>query len=286
LGGKNLPDDKKTRATELIGKQSFEYGIPVPHTFGAIESLSPLYFTFNNDIYSFAPLDIQSSLGNDYNLFKNGKPYNAKEHSEFISYNLYNSEGNKLIPLSEIIKEVNQVGNKKSSNGESKDNSFYKLKSKRLELGWSFVIDADINLEIEEKEYLLHFGGEKNYCKIKYQQQEKTSFTYPKTHIRNQKTILCLSDCFIDGDKIKNLDFAVTDFVSFRNFRSSIHTKNYYALNQEQKIENSIVRSSRYQLLKRGSTLYFPDVDSRDKFAQQIQVDNATKIGFNKIITN
>ena len=282
ITGKSITD--KSTAKDLIGSESFKYGGNL--TFKKINSLGPLYFTDGKEDYYFAPVDILFSMDKDFILKYKGKAYNVKDHQKIICpYLISNSSGEPIL-LSKIIEDVPQVGNQLPEKGGSKDNAFYKQNSKRLKPGWSFVIDAEIDLELKSDEYKIPFGGEKNYFSLTCEKREAAVFKYPQAHIRTPKTIVCLSDCFIENSQIKKADFGVTDSVSFRNFRSSINTKNYYALNKDADINESIVRSSRYQLLKRGSILYFSTIEKRDEVAKHINSDCATSIGFNKIITN
>ncbi|MBK9257712.1 MAG: hypothetical protein IPM42_19820 [Saprospiraceae bacterium] len=284
LGGKSLSKEIQDDAKILIGEQSFKYG--AEFKFGKITNLSPLYFSKENDEdYFFAPLDVQFKMDDDFILSKNNVAYNAKDFSKEIKQSLYSTKS-KPIAISEIIKDIKQVGNKKGEKGVTEDKAFYKQNMKKLEEDWSFCVDAEIDVELEQKEYFIPFGGEKCFFKLTLKQGEAVHPSYPSAHQRKQPSILCISDCFIDGNKVKHLPFAVTDFVSFRNFRSKLNTSNHYAFKKEQDIETSMVRSSRYQLLKRGSILYFSDQNSRDLFANEIESDTCSKIGFNKTLKN
>lgn len=284
LGGKSLPTDKQNAANGLIGEQSFEYNSE--HTFGKIQTISPLYFSKNEKKYFFAPIDLNFEMNDDYVLLNNGKIFNSKEYSGLIQQYLISADFNNKIAVTDIIEDIIQVGNEKGKNGATIEKAFYKQKMKRLNKDWSFVIDADIDVELEEKDCFIPFGGEKCYFKLSFKKQAPFNPSYPENHIRNISSILCISDCFVDGNKIKEVEFAVNDFISFRNFRSKLITQNFYALKKEKKIEEGIIRSSRYQLLQRGSVLYFSDKTKRDDFALEIEGNSSSTIGFNKILKN
>jgi len=289
LGGKALPEIHRKAATELIGESSFDFNSN-PQTFGTIKSISPLYFNDGTQNYYFAPLDILFDCGDNFLLSKNRDPYNAKDHFKLMQQNLIGANDNSLISLNSIIQSVYQVGNEK----EQKENAFYKQNMKRLEKNWAFVIDVNIERdtvdnkeeEMEHKEYYLPFGGEKCFFKLSLKKQEAFIPTYPTKHQRNKPCLFCYGDCFIDSIEIKKLPFAVNNFISFRNLRSKITTGNFHALKEEKDIEKSMIRSDRYQLLQRGSVLYFNTAAERSEVKAIIDATHGSAIGFNKILIN
>lgn len=287
LVGKNLPKDKQGDAKDLIGTQSFDYNSSA-NTFGKISSISALYFNNDKTNFFFAPMDIQFNINNDFILSdKENKVYSAKKHSHLITQYLISEDSKQIIELSKIIESIPQVGNEKGDKGETKENAFYKQKMKRLANGWSFVVDAEIDEEINEnKDYFLPFGGEKCFFKLNFKKQAALLTNYPSSHSRNIFSILCLSDCFADGNCIKELEFAVTNYVSYRNLKSKLSTQNFNALKKEKDSEQGITRSERYQLLQRGSVLYFSDIEKGKLFADNLKNTNGSTIGFNHIITN
>lgn len=287
LGGRSLPKAKQEKAKELIGEESFKYS--KGNDFGKIKSISPLYFTKKDKNYFFAPMDIKFDLIDEFQLkcSSDKKLYNSKDHYNLITQYLISEDFKDIVKLSEIIKDIEVVGNEKGEKGKTKENTYYKQNMKRIEKGWSFVVDAQIDLKLDDKDYVIPFGGEKCLFQISISDSDAFSATYPEKHYRNNKfCILCLSDCFLEGKAVKELDFAVNDYVSFRNFRSKINTSNFYALKKEKDINESVIRSSRYQLLKRGSVLYFNCKNERDTMATKIEKDSSTTIGFNKILKN
>lgn len=283
LQGRKIEGDKKTAADELIGAKSFQYGSKF--SFEKIESLSPLYFYNGIEKYFFAPFDIDFAIDDNYVLSKDGEKYSCKKSSKFIQPKMISKSG-KLENLSEIIKDVPQVGNKKAGKGATKENAFYKQNMKRLEKDWSFVLDASIDVEIKNKEIYLPFGGEKSFFKMQIERAEPFKPSFPDVYVRKKNVLFCISDCFVEGKTIKELPFAVSDYVSFRNLRSTNSTKNHYDLPKDKNIENGLVRSDRYQLLKRGSVLYFSDKGERDDFAKSLNETDGSAIGFNRCLTN
>jgi CRISPR-associated protein Cmr3 len=296
LQKKGLIDGKfisnKAEAAILIGEHSFHF--LQQQKFGKITKISPLYFRKKAENYFFAPLDIAFEMEN-FVLKKGNKPFNAKDHSTLIQQYLISENSQEVIPISKIAMDFAQVGNEKGEKGKTKENAFYKQKMKYLEKDWSFAVDAEIAEEIEHKDYYCSLGGEKCHFKLNF--VKKDAFFAPKYPKKHQREgifcLLCLSDCFIDSVEIKNLPFAVNEYVSFRNLRSKVSTKNFYALKKVQDnkdehstMDNGLIHSSRYQLLQRGSVLYFEKQSEAEKLRDIIEKENGKTIGFNRILTS
>jgi CRISPR-associated protein Cmr3 len=293
LGGKSLPEIKREEAKLLIGESSFDYENQ-SQMFGAIKSISPLYFTDGKQNYTFAPIDIEFDLSPDFILNKDTKPFNAKDYSKLLKQYLVGANDGKPKSLDSIIKPVPQIGNEK----ERKENAFYKQNMKRLEKDWSFVIDVNIeeildeNDEndkdkiIKEQDYYLPFGGEKCFFRLSFKKQPAVDFVYSEKHERNVSSIVCISDCFVPNSILKRTAFAINNFISFRNLISAINTANFHALKAGKEVKDSMVRSDRYQLLQRGSVLYFSDKKERDDVKTEIERMNGFTIGFNTILIN
>jgi len=286
LGGKSLAVDKQQDANDLIGPESFEY--EVERSFGKIESISPLYFTDGKNDYHFAPSDFKFEMNDNFVLNFENERYNAKKHESKLGGLLIPSSG-KEVHLSDIIQNIVQVGNEKAEIGGTKEEAFYKQTLKKLNEGWSFAVNAKIDLELDKLSFKIPFGGEKNISKVDFEEVKNIQdFSLPDSYKRNKPFIYCLSDCFIDDIDIETLPFTVTDFVSFRNLRSKTSTKNYYALKKDKKKDNiiadSLVRSNHYQLLKRGSVLYFDSQVDCDCIGKKIEENLAKTVGFNHIL--
>jgi CRISPR-associated protein Cmr3 len=282
-------------ATKIIGPSSFDYNLP-PDNFGKIISVGLLYFQHNSQNYFFAPLDIAFEMEN-FQLIKekNGKKtdYNAKDHFLDICQYLVDNKGNK-VKLSEIISDIPQVGNEKAEKGaskEEKDNKFYKQNAKKMSPGWNFCFDAEIadGAGIPDKDDVLFvpFGGEKSFFKMEVIKQAPVSFSIPANFKRTKPYILCLSDCFVSADILKQASLSVNRYVSFRNIQSKVEkTEKYSGLSQ--KDDKQLTRSNRYNLLQRGSIIYFDNEQKRDGVKYLIESNNTKHcitIGFNKIIT-
>lgn len=291
FNGKSIID--KTEAEKLIGRSSFDYDKP-PADYGKISSLSPLYFIHKNEPYFFAPFDFGFDLSTDFKLSKHNKEknktenYNAKDHYYNVASQKLINAKDEMKELSSITSDVVQVGNEKAGKGEPRDKKFYKQFSKRLSEGWCFCVDvelADGSGIMDNDAVFLPFGGEKSYFKLEVKKQPKAIFAMPQKYRRDVSYIFCQTDCFVDASVLNEADFAVNSYVSFRNLQSKVQdTKIYSGLSATDK--NQLKRSNRFNLLQRGSVLYFQNKSQLESASTKFIKTNCETIGFNQIITN
>lgn len=285
FNGKSITN--KTEAVKLIGNSSFDFNNSPPD-YGKLTSISPLYFVHKSEAYFFAPFDYGFDLNAELQLSKDSKNYNAKDHyDQMAAQKLVNAKGNKL-ELNSIISTAEQVGNEKADKGETKDNKFYKQFSKRLQADWSFCVDvelADCSVIADGDTVFLPFGGEKSYFKIEVKRQEKTAFTIPQNFKRNVAFLFCQSDCFVETSVLNAADFTVNSYVSFRNLQSTVqNTSKYSGLSASD--DKQLKRSNRYNLIQRGSVLYFKNKEQLENVIREFNKLHCQTIGFNQIITN
>jgi len=282
----------KTEAAKIIGDESFSYG-DEPQDFGKIKKLLPLYFNNGTKDYFFAPRDIEFDMSDKFQLSKGGKNYNAKDHNNDIGQYLISNSGDR-VKLSDVVKEQPaQAGNEKASKGQTrkeKENKFYKMTFCKLKTGWSFCMDAEIKDDAIKNgdSIFLPFGGEKSYFKLEVKKQMAAKQQLNDLFQRGVPYILCQSDCFVDANILDDATFAVNDFVSFRNLKSKVQETARYSSMTHKDDATQLTRSDRYNLLQRGSVLYFEDKKRRDEAAKKIieGKDNCRNIGFNQILTN
>lgn len=283
--------DKRTDAAKIIGSSSFDYCHP-NNSFGKIITIGHLYFQYKSQNYFFAPLDIDFEI-EEFQLKKVNVPYNAKDHFLDICQHLVNNKGDK-VKLNKIITDFPQVGNEKAEKGaskEEKDNKFYKQNAKKIQPDWSFCFDAEIadgaGIPVKNEELFIPFGSEKSFFKMEVKNQAPASFSAPDNFKRSKPFILCLSDCFASSDILKKSPLTISRYVSFRNIQSKVEeTEKYSGLSQTD--NKQLSRSKRYNLLQRGSILYFEDIQKWDEVKKLIEAndkEHCKTIGFNKILT-
>ncbi|MCX6269635.1 MAG: hypothetical protein NTU44_00160 [Bacteroidetes bacterium] len=276
----------KTEGEQHIGNQSFNFNNPAL-TFGKIKSISPLYFLKNEEVYIIPPFDYEFDLqqeGVNFFLRKGDKIYTSKD--QFPSTKLVNLSGMNPTPLFEnepgksVMFPISQTGNEKAEKGESNEDSFYKQTFMKMEYGWSFAIQAEIEDDLNDTLYYLPLGGEQCIFKIEIIcQKDRVSLEPKLVHYKRKLPLLYLfSDCFAESRLMDLTCFAVNKVISFRNFRTTVNTLNYSAFGVK---PNGLNRSDRYNLLSRGSVLYFLDSAFRNKAAILLEKDHCKKIGFN-----
>ncbi len=286
--GEKITD--KIKAKELIGESSFSYPDP-PASYGKINTLSPLYFLYRNGSkkipYFFAPKDVKFNLKTGFLLDYEGEKYNAKKHQDKIG--MYLTDGKEILPLSNIVSKHTKIGIEKRQKGDPPEEKFYKITKARLKENWSFAVDVKLkdgsNIKVGES-FFIPFGGERSMFKVEIiADKSQFSSVLPQSYHRNVPYIFCESDCFAGGDDVKNAIFGVTEYISFRNLISKVKdTTKYSGLSHNS--GNQLMRSSRYNLLRRGSVLYFETNDKLENFIKKINIEELKNIGFNHYITN
>ena len=283
FNGKKITDHDK--AATIIGAASFDFDAD-SNEFGKIKSISPLYFVNDENVaYFFAPFDKEFKMGEAYQLLRDEKVYNTKDHYHLVAPYLSSANGD-FKELSEIIFTDNQVGNEKAEKGETRDNKFYKQSSKRMTKGWSFCFDAELEEGsgvYNKDEVYIPFGGEKSFFKLEFTAKEKSNFILSEKYVRKVPFAFCFSDCFIDNPIFDGCSFAVNKYVSFRNLKSKVkETLKYNRLSASDGTQ--MLRSNRFNLLQRGSVLYFPNNENLIKFKKQIEAVTGYSIGFNHLL--
>ena len=237
FNGKKITD--RDKAAELIGDSGFSFQTDraaVASGYGLIRSLSPLYFTHQDDPYWFAPLDVQLELDEKMHMssFQDGerKDFNCKDHQGLIQTHLFSC--NRIVSADEVFRSVEQVGNEKVSDGRDRTGKFYRQTFKRLAPKWSFAIDVTFDKQSEwvvdsGQPVFLPFGGEKSIFRLEVKELTHEYEPELKDYTRSVPYLRCLSDCFIDFSEIGQTAFSVTDFVSFRNILSKVKETSRYS---------------------------------------------------------
>ncbi|MCX6266921.1 MAG: hypothetical protein NTW16_06120 [Bacteroidetes bacterium] len=278
--------DLKTKAEAIIGRESFDFNAP-DLTFGRIRSVSPLYFLNDEQIFVPAPLDHGFQVGNrddNYFIQKHDEMFTAKRGTPEL--HLTDLQGKNPVvvyagkPGISVAFSVSQTGNEKGTNGESKDDSFYKQTFMKLNPGWSFAIQVEIDDELEDETLFLPFGGEQSMFRVDIQKQvHKVNLAPEMNNLpTNLPGLYLLGDAFAESALLDLCCFSVNGVSSFRNFRSSVNTGNYSAFGKN---ANGLKRSSRYNLLSRGSVLYFVNEEKRKMARQILDKKHCINIGFN-----
>jgi CRISPR-associated protein Cmr3 len=273
---------KEQEASKLIGEKSFSFNQDALEiqNFGLIKSLSSLYFVKDNRKYIVAPKDIGYEWETQYGITCL-IDFDPKKGLIDVLVSL--DEEKSIVPFIQndayddfVFIESENVGNKK---GENNEDGFYKQVSYQLNKGWQFAFDLEIDKDIlEEENNIVHFGAEQHPFNFSVQKNNKTDFIL-KHHSAKQAGLFCLSDCFVSEEIWKNIQFGVNEVISFRNLKSSNSSDNYASFSKGYK------RSNRYNLLEKGSVVYFENKEKRDDCLKDFNNPNAYNIGYNHTIS-
>ncbi len=282
---------KTNEANQLIGESSFSYTNSArKQEFGKIKQISPLYFEKNDSYfhnesqkYLISPFDYQFRLKKDYGEYMLDG-YDAKKGYTSVLMNITDNsvvdffqDGNKSPDF--VFIQVDSVGNKKGEKGKSEDDGFYKQIMYKLNTNWSFSFEAEIDLKLEEDHKFLSFGAEKQVFSFSIKKiDDFTDLKLPLAK-KDLPAIFSISDCFVWEELWNDVLFAVNESISFRNLQSSNSSQNYSSFSKGYKL------SKRYNLLKRGSILYFENKEKRNNAIALFSNTNSENIGFNRIQT-
>lgn len=280
--------DRVAEANELIGVKSFDFSPNGPtslavQNYGKIKKLSPLFFRKDNQLYLIEPLydDLKLMVANGQYQFKNFSPkkdyerhlINIRDATKVRFFEDTKNGNNKDF----VFFPINTIGNKKGKKGITENDSFYKQTRYQLNKGWSFNSEVEIDCEFEDDSVLLPFGAERQIFSLLITKIEVESNLEVPIEPKSLPAIYCISDCFVSEKVWNHVVFAANEAVSFRSLKSSTSTTNYSVFSKKKHL------STKYNLLKRGSILYFESGDKRNQAESHFRNNNAEKIGFNKI---
>lgn len=306
---------------QLIGKKSFNIEQKEEQDFGAIQRISPIMIcSESQNEYSFyipVPKDhnlekstekytpftlttkeIKVSFSDSKISTPKPKEYNAKKGlaNQWMEFTVkdnmeYKQNPYSLIEFSDIFQEDEKIGIRKSPDGRTVEEGFYKRVDYFLKEDYifAFIVELDENNQVYNDK--ISESSENEWTNIAYLGGEKSSFkfTIEKIHYswnsiihhvqaengKNKKIILW-SDAYLDNP-YEYCEFGISETVDFRNMRTEKSDQKHSDDNHRfKKIKN------KYTFLKRGSILYPKDYD---RIVEKIKsYTNLRKIGYNSIV--
>ncbi len=265
-------DKEKELVKDYIGEKSFSED-SLENNFGYIREISPVFICHTNDgkntyhITSPKMKDPEFKKGNGKCSF-NGI---VREYIPYIEgYQSKLGFKNDDI-MDRILKEVSQIGIKKSQNGTTDTDAFYKIFSYKMSKNYSYAFILDSDEKIEDD--IVYLGAERSAFQMKvsdFSQDYKTLFSeYMKMNY-----ILFMSDACVSPEIFQNCDFSVTDIISFRNIITQ--SGNYRFKKKESK-------SEKYNMIRRGSVLFYSSENQLTELKKSIEKTHLQKIGYNII---
>jgi len=207
-------------------------------------------------------------------------------------------EENKEKPTNGIFIKEQQVGIRKNYDGETKDEAFYIQTFLRFNKDFCFAFIVELDLEYDEKNLntkfessnLVIFGGEKctfhmnvtdiNSSLSLEEYFESIAPIYPKSCA--DKLVLT-SDAYVEENYLNQCQFAISETIPFRSLYTDVdvttewHGISYHQEAKEAKEVKEVIKSGRFNLLKKGSVLY----GDKNMLKTVFDKNNFKKIGYN-----
>ncbi len=303
---KNKIQDKKEAAT-LIGLKSFIQG--EYNTFGAIQSLSPLFLMQNKTRLFPLSKEYQRDKENykmceiskDFNLLKD---YEAKKGLP----ELWTDEQGKKYLLEDLFTEVEQVGIRKNYDGKTDDKAFYMQTYRRFKTAdTAFAFYVRSTKEIRPSN-LVFMGRERQSFTMEVEKVDHSFQVNKKLYqaSKNAHKVILLSDAYFNEISDYNqpesaecndffiaqhfYKFAITETIKFRCLQANLCTKTYYNIRKKEDDEKKYNETNRHkskqiELYKRGSIFYFSNEEDMRSFTEKLENSEFHTIGYNHFIT-
>jgi len=140
---------------------------------------------------------------------------------------------------------------------------------------------------------IVEFGGERSSFRMNVEQTDLTEFPVPALAYRHTKIatgvsakcLVCFSPAYVNMNSLRSASMLiVSQSLTFRFFESELaKTEHYQSLNgRGNKNSNGLSESRLYQLLDRGSVIYF-DPNKEDTIRDLFESIDFQNIGYNQI---
>lgn len=186
-----------------------------------------------------------------------------------------------------------QIGIQKKADRKvnDKDEAFYKQVFFKLAEGWSFCFFAKLDLEskgFQLKDSLVTMGGEGSTFQMTIEKSEGenpyddfiNASTFRGFAPKRKNALILTSDALVTEDFSMHCDFAIAEFVPFRNIETQENAKSF------SKMGTDINKPKRFlNLIKRGSVFYSEDFSKlKESLTEKEQSANFYAIGYNHFI--
>jgi CRISPR-associated protein Cmr3 len=259
-------------AKKLTGADAFVYEKEVD--LGAIESISPLFIKDGAEFFianaKDDTLEIKEckgaiSLGKGFQKALTFEGYSAKKGLEqnFIS------PTRNIKRYSDFFKEVEQVGIKKSYDGETQEDGFFRKKSYYPKNNATFAFIATFTEPITwEKESIVTVGADQSSFKLNIETPtDDFENIFAKTHqAKSISRIVLASETLISQEAYESSLFILGERQPYRQLTNARRGK----------------KSKRYYLLAKGSVLYTEQLKALERELNQAHLK---KIGINHYFT-
>lgn len=242
---------KKETINQLIGEESFKF--EKKQSFGLIKYISPLILANKDDYYMPMPKNLifnkENSVNNTISTIElddfNPKKYNPtqlvrinKENSKYVFSEIIPFESTTLYASGPYLKK-SQVRIKRSKNGMTQEDSYFKQDYYILKSGYEFVFWADFEEDVLQNQ-IVEVGGNNSLFKMKVEKVQEDSYIKIVKEANesintNLKNLLILSPTFLSQEDYKKIKSGFIDTIGFRNtwmnsWKYQKSDKKYYLL--------------------------------------------------------
>ncbi len=304
----SIKDSAKKEVASLIGENSFTVTDGTTYgQFGKIASVGPCFILEKESStrYFRAPADynfttVEWIQENITEVCINGKKVrlpklklkikNENDKEEEVLFTGKNyltpyftapfSNNSKAIEEKDLFIADKRIGIDKDYEGKSKTNALYKQVSYRMETGYCFAFEAEVddNITIFNKQ-LVSLGADSSTFIFEAKKIEEIEAT--ETNNQQGTTVVLLSDAYIPAiPDDAAYSFSINKMRTFRFLKTSNSTDaSYYRINGK----TTATTSERYELYEAGSTFYFDNTEKRDAFCKILEErKDFNQIGYNK----
>lgn len=287
----------KAAARLLIGEHGFKVGYT--GNYGIIQKISPVFFADANEqaLPQVPRDDVQMKKKNDdCETESSWRMTFTQKHGRTLlegyteKSGLYDSvylpEKADNLCLDKAFAKAEQVGITKAAKPNGKEvtdnddeagyyyQTFLTLDKESPVRGFVFYVELSDAESYTLGNNIVEFGGERSSFRMKVEETKLTSFPAPDLAYRHTqiatgvsaKRLVCLSPAYVNMDSLrKEAMLIVSQSLTFRFFESELaKTEHYQALQRNgSKNGHALSESNLYQLLDRGSVIYFaPEQES------------------------
>ncbi|MBL7786759.1 MAG: hypothetical protein JNM36_12695 [Chitinophagales bacterium] len=314
-----ITDIDKAKAKELIGSKSF--GVNDTYSkndFGNIDCLSPVFLhdPDTNKDYWIAPFNrsyqpstitdwqLQVEADNTIRLISH-KEYTAKEK---LTHYIVGCGGERKT-YEDMFTAVEKIGIKRNNShkphtrskeneyedddekGYYKQTSFCLNKKDDVQKSYCFAFYVCFKTPQQLTNGIVHIGGERSAFMLEAKAVEAIpdNYGYPISHIKSQncnnsqvQQMVLIADTYVEQNLLDHCLFGITEVETFRFLQTDIDkTQHYFNLSDK---NATLSKSRKYQLLKRGSVLYFRKEKQNDLTQLIDKHEDFRQIGYNQYI--
>lgn len=272
----HLTDRAKAKA--LIGGHSFK---PThAGSYGVVQKISPVYLADGQgSAIPPAPRDDVKMNGVSMRFEQRfGRPLlSGFDPKQGLDDLLFIAAGDN-VPLKDAFALSEQVGITKIARPDGKDveenddeagyyyQTFLSKSSNSPISGFVFYVEMDDRPDAKLESAIVEFGGERGTFRMTVEDTDLTDFPLPAVAYKHTqvapvlaKRLLCLSPAYVETAALRSASLLIiSQSVSFRFFEAEVETTQHHqALSKNKLVSNGLGESGLYQLLDRGSVVYF-----------------------------